>query len=69
MYTSQEEMPSSPGAGADRRKGHHSRTSSGADSVSYQRDVDGRWVLERRRTDEEGGNELIDREYLAGDRI
>jgi hypothetical protein len=69
MYTSQEEMPSSPVAGNDRRKGHHSRTSSGADSVSYQRDVDGRWVLERRRTDEEGGNEVIDREYLAGARI
>lgn len=68
-YTSQEDLPVSPAAGHERRKGHHSRTSSGADSVSYQRDVDGRWVLERRRTDEEGGNEIIDREYLAGARI
>lgn len=69
IYTSQEDMPASPIVASDRRKGHHSRTSSGADSVSYQRDVDGRWVLERRRTDEEGGNEVIDREYLAGARI
>jgi hypothetical protein len=69
VYTSQEDMPVSPAVASDRRKGHHSRTSSGADSVSYQRDADGRWVLERRRTDEEGGNEVIDREYLAGARI
>lgn len=65
---SQEEMPSSPGsaAGGERRKGHHSRTSSGAESVSYARDTDGRWVLERRRTDEGSGTEVVDREYLAG---
>ncbi|KAL2430916.1 hypothetical protein ABEF95_002939 [Exophiala dermatitidis] len=70
-FTSQEEMPSSPApfAGADRRKGHHSRTSSGAESVSYARDTDGRWVLERRRTDEDSGTEFIDREYIAATRI
>jgi hypothetical protein len=65
-------MPASPAsaaAGGERRKGHHSRTSSGADSVSYARDTDGRWVLERRRTDEDSGTEVIDREYLAGARI
>src|SRR5262249_16518031 len=34
--SSPEDMPSSPGsAGSDQRKGHHSRTSSGAESVSY----------------------------------
>jgi hypothetical protein len=46
------------------RKSNHSRASSGAESVSYARDSDGRWVLERRRTGEDGGME-IDREYLA----
>ncbi|KAL6241788.1 hypothetical protein RBB50_011321 [Rhinocladiella similis] len=71
IMTSQEEMPSSPGwLTSDRRKGHHSRTSSGADSVTYSRDTDGRWVLERRRTDEESGvEEIVDREVLAGARI
>jgi hypothetical protein len=71
VVTSQEEMPSPPGsAGGDRRKGHHSRTSSGAESVvSYARDSDGGWVLERRRTDEGSGTEVIDREYLGGGRI
>ncbi|ETI26761.1 hypothetical protein G647_10206 [Cladophialophora carrionii CBS 160.54] len=69
-FTSQEEMPSPAGsAGGDRRKGHHSRTSSGAESVSYARDGEGGWVLERRRTDEGSGTEVIDREYLAGARI
>lgn len=68
--TSPEEMPSSPGSTVgERRRGHHSRTSSGAESVSYQRDKDGHWVLERRRTDEGSGAEVIDREYLAGARI
>lgn len=45
--------------------GHHSRTSSGAESVSYARDTDGRWVLERRRTGEDGGME-IEREWAGG---
>ncbi|KAK5045719.1 hypothetical protein LTR84_009088 [Exophiala bonariae] len=62
VYTSQEDLPVSPAVASDHRKGYHSRTSSGADSVSYQRDADGRWLLERRRTDEEGGNEVIDHE-------
>ncbi|KIW39566.1 uncharacterized protein PV06_08168 [Exophiala oligosperma] len=71
VMTSQEEMPASPGwLSSERRKGHHSRTSSGADSVTYSRDTDGRWVLERRRTDEESGiEEIVDREVLAGARI
>ncbi|KAK4948765.1 hypothetical protein LTR10_012770 [Elasticomyces elasticus] len=68
---SHEEMPSTRAVGAsgERRKGQHSRTSSGAESVSYAKDIDGRWVLERRRTDEGSGTEVIDREYLAGVRI
>jgi hypothetical protein len=69
IHISHEELPSSDAANHERRKGHHSRTSSGAESVSYQRDTDGRWVLERRRTDEGGEVEVIDREYLAGARI
>ncbi|KIV97782.1 hypothetical protein PV10_01490 [Exophiala mesophila] len=70
VFQSQEDLPSSPMAvPAERRKGHHSRNSSGAESVSYQREMDGRWVLERRRTDEETGDETVDREYLAGTRI
>jgi hypothetical protein len=51
------------------KRGHHSRTSSGAESVSYARESDGRWVLERRRTGEDGGVEVFEREYLAGARI
>ena len=49
----------------------HSRTSSGAESVSYMRDPDGsdRWLLERRRTGDHGEIELVGREYLAGGRI
>ena len=49
----------------------HSRTSSGAESVSYIRDPEGsdRWLLERRRTGDDGEMELIRREYLAGARI
>jgi hypothetical protein len=46
------------------KKSNHSRASSGADSVSYMRDSDGRWLLERRRTGEDGVPE-VDREYLA----
>ncbi|KIW14204.1 hypothetical protein PV08_06985 [Exophiala spinifera] len=68
VMTSQEEMPSSPAwLTNERRKGHHSRNSSSTDSVTYSRDPDGRWVLERRRTDEESGVEsIVDREVLAG---
>ncbi|KAL9106413.1 MAG: hypothetical protein Q9227_008555 [Pyrenula ochraceoflavens] len=46
----------------------HSRQSSGAESVSYSRDPDGsgRWMLERRRTGEDGEMEVIGREYLSG---
>ncbi|RMD44761.1 hypothetical protein DV735_g301, partial [Chaetothyriales sp. CBS 134920] len=53
---------------SDQRKVYHSRNSSGADSVSYARESDGRWMLERRRTGEDGGIE-VDREYLPGARI
>ena len=48
----------------------HSRTSSGADSVTYVReqDPDGhgppRWVLEKRRTSEHGLSELVAREVV-----
>lgn len=51
------------------RKGNHSRNSSGAESVSYARDIDGQWVLERRRTGDDGEVELVEREYLPGARI
>lgn len=49
----------------------HSRASSGAESVSYMKDPDGsgRWLLERRRTGEDGELELVGREYVAGARI
>ena len=73
--TPSEQAVMSPGSGFDvsperksssqKRRSMHSRTSSGAESVSYARDTDGRWVLERRRTGEDGGVE-VDREYLAG---
>ena len=76
--TPSEQSMMSPGSGFDvsperksssqKRRSMHSRTSSGAESVSYARDTDGRWVLERRRTGEDGGVE-VDREYLAGARI
>lgn len=61
----QEPLTSSPMS----RKGNHSRNSSGAGSVSYARDTDGRWVLERRRTGDDGELELVEREYLAGAQI
>ncbi len=50
----------------------HSRNSSGADSVAYvqEQSPDGhgppRWVLERRRTSEQGQLELIGREVVQG---
>lgn len=49
----------------------HSRASSGAESVSYIRDPEGsgRWLLERRRTGDDGELELVGREYVAGARI
>ncbi|KAK5950367.1 hypothetical protein OHC33_008586 [Knufia fluminis] len=61
----EQEVPNSPIS----RKGNHSRNSSGAESVSYAMETDGRWVLERRRTGDDGQLEVIDREYLAGTRI
>lgn len=61
----EQDVPGSPIS----RKGNHSRNSSGAESVSYARESDGRWVLERRRTGDAGELELIGREYLAGARI
>ncbi len=49
----------------------HSRASSGAESVSYIKDPEGsgRWLLERRRTGDDGELELVGREYVAGARI
>ncbi|KKY16984.1 hypothetical protein UCRPC4_g05708 [Phaeomoniella chlamydospora] len=44
----------------------HSRTSSGADSVSYVKDPDGRFIVERKRTLDSGEIELIGREVLVG---
>ena len=54
---------------SEKGRGIHSRSSSGAESVSYVRDTDGRWLQERRRTSDDGEGELIEREYLAGSRI
>ena len=50
------------------RRSHHRRNSSGAESVSYARDSDGRWVLERRRTGDDGGTE-IEREFVGAGMI
>ncbi|KAJ9630908.1 hypothetical protein H2203_001436 [Taxawa tesnikishii (nom. ined.)] len=52
----------------------HSRQGSGAESVTYVREHDGtggnpRWVLERRRTGEQGLLELVGREVVEGGRI
>lgn len=51
----------------------HSRTGSGADSVTYVREDDDngkkRWVIERRRTSEQGVLELVGREILENGRI
>ena len=49
----------------EKKKFSHSRNSSGAESVSYARESDGRWVLERRRTGEDGGIE-VEKEYVGG---
>jgi hypothetical protein len=58
------------GKGNNQARGH-SRTSSGAESISYIKDPEGsgRWVLERRRTGDDGEFEIVEREYLAGTRI
>ena len=50
------------------RRPHHRRNSSGAESVSYARETDGRWVLERRRTGDDGETE-IEREFVGAGRI
>ncbi|MCJ1480889.1 hypothetical protein MMC06_001044 [Schaereria dolodes] len=53
--------------------GGHSRTSSGAESVSYVKENDedgsGRWVLEKRRTAEGGVVEILGRQIVEGGRI
>jgi hypothetical protein len=56
---------------AEKASKSHSRASSGAESVSYMKDPEGsgRWLLERRRTGDDGELELIEREYLAEGRI
>jgi hypothetical protein len=59
----------SPHSAKSDKRMSHSRNSSGAESVSYVKDTDGRWLLERRRTSEDGEGEVIGREYLAGSRI
>lgn len=51
------------------RKSSHSRTDSGSESVSYARDEQGRWVLERRRRGDGGQLEVVGREYLGQLRI
>ena len=55
-------------AGSDKaRVSGHSRASSGAESISYLRDPEGsgRWVLERRRTGDDGEGEVVEREFVA----
>ncbi|MCJ1472240.1 hypothetical protein MMC13_000887 [Lambiella insularis] len=51
----------------------HSRNSSGAESVSYVKEMDedgaGRWVLEKRRTAEGGQVEVFGRQIVEGGRI
>ncbi|KAL9620682.1 MAG: hypothetical protein Q9160_004818 [Pyrenula sp. 1 TL-2023] len=56
------------GNGNGHNRKTHSRQSSGADSVSYMRDPDiaDRWILERRRTGDDGEIEVIGREILSG---
>jgi hypothetical protein len=57
--------------GAEKTAKSHSRASSGAESVSYVKDPEGsgRWLLERRRTGDDGELQLVEREYVAGARI
>jgi hypothetical protein len=63
--------PSQTSQALDKASKSHSRASSGGESVSYMRDPEGsgRWLLERRRTGEDGEMELVEREYVAGARI
>jgi hypothetical protein len=63
--------PSQTSQALEKASKSHSRASSGGESVSYMRDPEGsgRWLLERRRTGEDGEMELIEREYVAGARI
>jgi hypothetical protein len=65
-----ESLSQTPHALEKAAKGH-SRASSSAESVSYVKDPQGsgRWLLERRRTRDDGELELIGREYVAGARI
>lgn len=63
--------PTSPVSPGGERRGH---SRSGSDSVAYvrERDQEGlgfRWVLERRRTAEDGGVEIVGREVVQGGRI
>ncbi|KZF24841.1 hypothetical protein L228DRAFT_265353 [Xylona heveae TC161] len=52
---------------------HRSNSGTGTERVSYRKEEDesgcDRWVLERRRTDEMGGMEIIEREVVKGGRI
>ena len=63
---------SAPILAAPSKVSSHSRKSSGADSVTYVREQDPtgtgqpRWVLERRRTSEQGRLEVVAREILQG---
>ena len=59
------------GQGPEKVSKGHSRASSGAESVSYTKDPDGsgRWLLERRRTGDDGELEVVGREYIRGERI
>jgi hypothetical protein len=63
--------PSQTAQGLEKAGKSHSRASSGAESVSYTKDPEGsgRWLLERRRTGDDGELELVEREYVAGARI
>ena len=51
----------------------HGRSSSGAESVSYVKEINedgaGRWVLKRRRTAESGQVEILGRRVIEGGRI
>ncbi|PGH11661.1 hypothetical protein AJ80_07028 [Polytolypa hystricis UAMH7299] len=51
----------------------HSRTNSATESVSYVKETDewggDRWVVEKRRFSEDGGMEIVDREFMMGGRI
>ena len=75
LPTSQDYAVQSPTSAVSEKGNHHtrghSRTSSGAESISYVKDPEGsgRWVLERRRTGDDGEFEIVGREYLAGARI